>query len=176
MLPVLTGEGVPAPAGMQGLPESLEICSFLVGRHGLVAPALCRDDVTKWRASVKPSLKGLVQVRTPRMPVFDWAHPMDVAYAKWKYAVKGDFDYEAAEANTPKYIADVNAHLQELVSLIRGKTALNTWGWGMDDVCLLPDLRALTMVQGLTWPPEVQAYLDSAMKQTQMTDYAASKL
>lgn len=27
MLPVLVGEGVPAPAGMKGLPESLEICS-----------------------------------------------------------------------------------------------------------------------------------------------------
>ena len=38
MLPVLEGPGVPCAAGHKGLPESMEICAFLIGRHQLVVP------------------------------------------------------------------------------------------------------------------------------------------
>ena len=54
-------------------------------------------------------------------------------------------------------------------ALMRGAGCLNSWGWGMDDVCMLPNLRRLTMVKGVAFPDGVAQYLNVP---TQMTDYA----
>ena len=40
--------------------------------------------------------------------------------------------------------------------------SLNRWGLSMDDLLLLPDLRTLTAVPGIEWPPRVRQYVDVA--------------
>uniref|UniRef100_A0A7S4QPC7 GST N-terminal domain-containing protein n=2 Tax=Alexandrium monilatum TaxID=311494 RepID=A0A7S4QPC7_9DINO len=174
MLPVLEGPDVPAADGARGMPESLEICSYLIAKHGLVAPCDSgRGDLGTFRAELREIAGQLIKPREIKMPVKDWADPRDAAYAKWKYTTKAGFDYEAAEAATPELLAKVNAKLKELVPMIRGTDSLNVWGWGMDDVVLLPDLRRLTCVKGVVFPEEVVAYMDASLKNTQLSDYSA---
>jgi glutaredoxin 2 len=53
----------------------------------------------------------------------------------------------------------VNEKLAGLPSLLKGKGYLKPWGWGMDDVLLLPWLQRLTWIKGIVLPKEVQDYM-----------------
>lgn len=176
MMPVLEGPDVPAPKGMKGMPESLDLCSYVISKFSLVVPAKCRDDVDKWAQEGRDTASKLVRPRTIKMPTHDWADERDVQYAKWKYTTKFGFDYAAAEAATPELVAKMNAHLEKFVPLIRGEASLNAWGWGMDDVLLLPHLRQLLMVKGIVFPEKVQKYMDSSFANAKFFDYATAKL
>jgi glutaredoxin 2 len=180
MLPVLVGEGVPAPAGMAGLPESLEICSYIAACHGAggVAPATNRPDLETWRAKFKTTCTLLARPRIAQMPVADWSDPRDAAYAVWKYTTKFEFDYADARARTSELLPKASALLSELVPLLRGVDAsgapcLNQWGYSMDDVQLLPELRQLSCVQGVEWPEAVRDYLDANCNDV-LQSYAAT--
>lgn len=171
MLPVLEGPGVPCAAPDHvGMAESLEICSYLIGRHDLVVPcASGRSDVDGLIKSLINLMGPLCMERMTKMPVPDWADPRDVAYHLWKHEKKGDvmkYDDESGP------IADINAKLAGLPDLMRGedKKCLNSWGWGMDDVLLLPWLRRLTCVKGIEFPAVVQQYM--AEVGAQVEDYS----
>eukprot|EP00415_Alexandrium_ostenfeldii_P004930 UN4930 len=56
--------------------------------------------------------------------------------------------------------------------MIRGADSLNAWGWGMDDVILLPDLRRLTCVKGVVFPEKVASYMDASLLKTGLFDYS----
>ena len=49
------------------------------------------------------------------------------------------------------------------------KVVYNAWGWGMDDVLLLPWLRRLTMIKGIEYPAKVAAYM--AATTDELCDY-----
>ena len=54
MLPVLEGPGVPCDVGRKGLPESMEICAFLIGEHKLVVPCETgRADLKRFTAELQ---------------------------------------------------------------------------------------------------------------------------
>lgn len=160
-LPVLEGPGVPCAPNAIGMPESLEICSFLIGRHGLVVPcASGRADIQEFTNFLldKNIMNPLTLTRLTKMPVADWADPRDISYHFWKHKKKGDIlEFEAAEDAAA--IASVNAKLTELPALLRGEAWLNPWGWGMDDVLLLPWLRRLTCIKGIVFPEPVRNYM-----------------
>jgi len=171
MLPVLEGQGVPCAPGARGQPESMEICSFLIARHRLVAPCDSgRDDVKKITAELTALKPALVEDRLVKMPIYDWADARDVAYRRYKKKLPIEVPPITAQ---PEEIAQLNAKLAELPALLKGHDkgapCLNEWGWGMDDVLLLPLLRAFTCVKGAVFPPAVEAYLN--IEATQMTDY-----
>ena len=85
MLPVLEGPGVPCAPGARGMPESMEICAFLIGAHRLVVPCESgRADIKKCTAALTDLKPALVEHRMVRMPIDDWASPQDVAYRRWK--------------------------------------------------------------------------------------------
>lgn len=181
MLPVLEGQGVPAPEGMKGLPESLEICSYVVASVQAekgIAPATGRGDIDAWLKRFGPVCGRLLKPRLPKIPVKDWEDPRDAAYARWKYVSKQGFDYAAAEAATPELLKEMAALLRELVPLLRGKTeegvpCMNVWGLSMDDVLVLPNLRNLTCVSGIDWPMEVRAYVEKACGKAGVALYTA---
>jgi len=167
MLPVLEGEGVPIRGDMKGLPESLEICSYLVASvpGESVAPATGRGDLDAWLKSFGPANGQLIKPRIIKVPVKDWEDPRDVAYSKWKYTSKQGFDYAAAEAATPELLKEMATLLQDFEPLLRGTTSdgspcLNAWGLSMDDVLVLPLLRNLTCVAGIRWPAKVREYME----------------
>ena len=173
MLPVLQGPDLPAlKEGYKGMPESMEIAAFLMGRHGVALP--CdpgRDDLGAWHKTFKPVLSLLSRPRNIQMKNADWAAPQDVAYAKWKYSTRFGFDYEDAVARTPQLVEEMSALLIELDGLLRGDDCLNSWGVGMDDIKLLPDLRTLSCVKGVVWPPRVKAYVEKHFAKTQAGTY-----
>mmetsp|Transcript_14540 Transcript_14540/g.36813 ORF Transcript_14540/g.36813 Transcript_14540/m.36813 type:complete len:274 (-) Transcript_14540:159-980(-) len=177
ILPVLVGEGVPAPAGMKGLPESLEICSYVTACvPGGISPATGRGDLDAWSKDFKEVVTPLVRPRIAKMPIQDWADSRDSEYAVWKYSTKFGFDYDKAVAQTAELLPRASALLLKLEPLLRGTDAdgapcLNSWGLSVDDIILLPDLRQLSCVQGVTWPAKVQAYLDSACGKAQCKSY-----
>lgn len=181
ILPVLEGEGVPAPAGMRGLLESLEICSYAaVSKRGggSLAPATGRGDLGRWLEKHKPVYDQLVRPRLIQMPVKDWRDPQDIAYSRWKYITTQGFDYAAAEAATPRLLEEMAGLLEELTPLLRGTTAdgvpcLNAWGLSMDDILVLPNLRNLTCVAGLRWPAAVDAYVERACSKAGVALYTA---
>ena len=173
MLPVLEGAGVPTnDPKWAGMPESLDICSFIIATASdtapndrKIAPATDRDDVSDWLKRVRSVNSGLTRPRIIRMPVKDWADPRDVAYAQWKYTTKMNFKYDEAMESTSELLLEMQALLQELEGMLRGRGAdgepyLNQWGFSIDDVKVLPILRNLTCVPGLTFPPRVKAYLE----------------
>jgi len=174
MLPVLEGAAVPAPEGMVGLPESLEVVSFLVAwsakegkAAGTIAPATGRGDIDAWKKRFDAIVGDLLKPRSIKMPIKDWADPRDVAYAKWKYTTKFGFNYEDAEKRTPELLKEMAAVLKDLEPLLKGKTAdgvptLNAWGFSMDDILVLPNLRNLTCVKGVEWPPLALEYVQKA--------------
>ena len=70
MLPVLEGPGVPCAAGHTGLPESMEICAFLIGRHRLVVPCDSgRSDLKRFTAELTALKPALCEHRMVRMPM-----------------------------------------------------------------------------------------------------------
>lgn len=167
-LPVLEGVGVPAPRGNREgcLDESSEIISFLTGTFGLTLPCRSgRSDLADWTKRFSKVLSPLQRPRIIKMPIFDWASQADVEYAVAKYTKQG-FDYDGALAQTSSLIAEMNELLKELCGLMSlnvedaSKSSVNCWGFGMDDVCLLPDLRRLTCVKGIEWPAPLLAYVE----------------
>ena len=136
MLPVLEGPGVPCAPGQLGLPESMEICAFLIGRHKLVVPCESgRADIKKFTAELTALKPELTEHRMVRMPIEDWADPRDVAYRRHKKKLPTQLPPVEAQ---PDALPALNAKLAELPALLRGGTCLNDWGWGMDDLYAAP--------------------------------------
>uniref|UniRef100_A0A7S3PPM6 GST N-terminal domain-containing protein n=1 Tax=Aplanochytrium stocchinoi TaxID=215587 RepID=A0A7S3PPM6_9STRA len=159
MLPVLEYEN---DVGVRThLKESLDIIDYVETLEGdlgrLLPPSTGR--FSKWtKQEYKPPLRMLARPRIINVPIGDWANPEDVEYAKQKYTKQG-FDYEKAMSSTEENITKINGALKQLEKMIYCKDYLNPWGVSMDDILLVPELRTLTCVKGVDWPPLVLAYL-----------------
>ena len=161
------------------LAESLDIVQLVEtfedgdGATGArLAPAGTRPDLKAWKKRLKPVLRPLARPRVIQLPIGDFATDADVAYARSKYEQQG-FNYEKALADTAKHVAAASELLLELGGMLVSSSSsptsagnqllsLNRWGLSMDDLLLLPDLRTLTAVPGIEWPPRVRQYVDVA--------------
>ncbi len=76
-------------------------------------------------------------------------------FVKKKEAYLGSFS--AHQANSPALIAAANAHLEKLAPLIRSPKAVHE-ELSEDDLHLFARLRSLSIVKGLHYPPQVEAY------------------
>jgi len=169
-LPVLEGAGVPIvkPDDI-GMAESLEICSFLIGRHQLVCPcATGRPDIKSIESYLldKKVMNPLTLTRLTKIPVADWADPRDISYHLWKHQKKGDI-LEYSSEEDAEAIKDLNSKLIEFAAMIKGDKCLNTWGFGMDDVIMLPWLRRLTCIKGVVFPVAVKEYISTVGAQVE---------
>jgi glutaredoxin 2 len=171
MLPVLEGDGVPCEPGARGMPESMEICAYLIARHKLVVPCESgRADLKKVTAQLTDLKPDLVEHRMVRMPILDWADARDVAYRRYKKKLPLE---PPPVVPQPELLAELNSKLADVAALLRADGCLNSWGWSMDDVVLLPLLRAFTCVKGVELPPALAAYLYELGAKSQMVDYRA---
>ena len=161
MLPVLEMDG-------RKYAESLEIVDMVQSFSGSpsIPCAASPDRLKAWQRKFGDVKSALVRPRIVQLTnLADWSDPRDVAYAKNKYASKG-FDYGEALSNSKKLKISATALLKELDEsvLAGGKdgtpVSINEYGWGIDDLCLLPDLRSLTVVKGVEWPVRVRRYLE----------------
>lgn len=123
------------------------------------------DRLDDWSERYSNVLRPLLRPRIIQMRhTRDWQDDEDIAYAKAKYTKKDGFSYEDAIARTDELIPQVNALLEELDGMLHSSSSCNAWQRGLDDICLLPSLRLLTCVKGVTWPSTVRAYLDANCK------------
>lgn len=63
--------------------------------------------------------------------------------------------------------------LVKLNELLLSDSALNDGGVGLtwDDLVYLPDLRTLSCVEGLAWPPRLKAYVEAAFSRANVQTY-----
>jgi len=127
-----------------------------------------RPDLKKFTTELTELKPDLVEYRMTCMPILDWADARDVAYRRYKKKLPLE---QPPVVDQPELLAELNAKLADLPSLLRGGSCLNTWGWSMDDVVLLPLLRSFTCVKGVELPPGVEGYLNLAPGKSQMVDY-----
>lgn len=70
--------------------------------------------------------------------------------------------------------SEISSSLKSLdtdVLLGSSPISINSYGWGVDDLCLLPDLRSLTCVEGVVWPERVRKYLEEGFENCQAELY-----
>jgi len=173
-LPVLEVKGKPF------MPESGDIISYLESLQGpgkvLLPPLSGRKDLKDFFES-KGKFKQTAQILTrpakiKMVHLKDWARSEDIEYAKAKYTQQG-FDYNAAEAAKEENIATMNGLLEQLNDMVYSTEALGegpcslTW----DDVVYLPQLRTVSMVQGLAWPNKLRSYVENTLNKGNVASY-----
>eukprot|EP00747_Dinoflagellata_sp_TGD_P209138 gnl/TRDRNA2_/TRDRNA2_82559_c0_seq2.p1 gnl/TRDRNA2_/TRDRNA2_82559_c0~~gnl/TRDRNA2_/TRDRNA2_82559_c0_seq2.p1 ORF type:complete len:236 (+),score=34.76 gnl/TRDRNA2_/TRDRNA2_82559_c0_seq2:89-796(+) len=179
-LPVLEGDGVPAPAGMKGLPESKDICSYvttIATSSRQLAAASGREEIAEWFARCRSVGSQLHRVRIVKVPLPDFADPRDIAYSKYSHTKSG-FSYENSLAATPRLLEEISAIMQEFEPMLRGTTeegtpCLNEEGFSMDDVNVLSYMRNLTCVKGIQYPAKVLEYVERTCTLAGMETYTA---
>merc|ERR1712113_365653 len=142
----------------------------------LLAPASGRSDLAEWKSRFAPAFEALVRPRIKNMPVKDYAEAEDLAYYQNKYESRG-LDFEDALKRTPEHLLAMKGLLVELESLFENHAVLSFplpsgAKWGMDDLQVLPDLRNLTCVKGVTWPSKIREYLTTQRQAAGIDDYS----
>ncbi|MGY4494407.1 glutaredoxin 2 [Pseudomonas sp. TE3610] len=150
MLPILAD-------GEQHIAESMDIVAHIDGIDG--APVLSgprNPAVTQWTNDVAGPLFSLALPRWAAAAFEEFATPTARAYfSANKERMIGSFkDHMAA---SPDYVAILNRHLVALASLIQSPDAVNG-ALSEDDIHLFATLRSLSIVQGVVYPPAVEAY------------------
>jgi len=171
-------EGPTALCGKKQLPvmeymrtyteESLDIIDMVDTNtvHRSIPPKTDRDDLCMWSKEVKTIRQNLCRPRKIKLPIRDWADKRDIRYAKRKWEKQG-FNLKEALARTPELLTDINELLEQFNDkILYDEHSVNEFGFGMDDILLIPDLRTLTCVKGIKWPKKVRKYLQNAFENT----------
>jgi len=153
--------------------ESLLIIDMLDTNtpHRSIPPKTKRMDLDEWLNDIKEIRQDLTRPRIIKMPVDDWKDIEDTRYAKRKYEKKG-FNYSNAMARSEDLIAQMNKLLEKFSDkLLYDTESVNEFGFGMDDILVIPDIRTLTCVKGLKWPDKLRKYLENAFEDVEAELY-----
>lgn len=166
-------------SGQTYMPESRDIIIYLQGLLGPSSTSYlpCASGRTDLRdlfndGGFKESTRILTRPQVIKLThLKDWDKPEDIQYAKQKYEGQ-NFNYENAEKSAEEHIQKVNNYLVKLDELVYSENQL-TKGCGQtwDDVVYLPQLRTLTCVKGLKWPPKLLAYVKNSLEKGKVKSY-----
>ena len=171
MLPVLEYDEQGGEGGARKksfLAESLTIIQLLdqdgvIDRHQ--ESELSRPELQDWLQRSKEISRQLVRPRMIKgVPIRDFATEEDVAYVKNKHAKQGFFDYEDCENRSEELKKDMNVLLQELSGYLHSDKGITGENFSMDDIFIFPDVRNLTVVDGLVWPENVWKWMENVSK------------
>jgi len=77
----------------------------------------------------------------------------------------GWFKNRKTNPQPAKMIEWMNTWLEEFDNVLLYDTrSVNKFGFGMDDILVIPELRALTCIKGLVWPDKLRSYLKNAFE------------
>jgi len=143
--------------GEHCIAESMDIVARIDNLSG--AKLLCgprNPAVTQWTNDASGPLFSLALPRWAAADFHEFSTPAARAYfTRNKERMIGSFkDHMAA---SPDYIATLNRHLLALEPLIQSPDAVNG-ELSEDDIHLFATLRSLSIVQGIIYPPAVNAY------------------
>lgn len=147
--------------GGEPMLESMDMVDYVdsLGDRNLVGPQ--RSEVGAWAERAVGKTAPLTMPRYPLLglPEFGTVAALD-HYRLRKRKAFGDF--VELRANTRRYIDALMPDLQELDRLIESPHAVNG-ALSLDDVRVLPLLRAAAVVKGLRFPPKVRDYFETMM-------------
>jgi len=153
--------------------ESLDIIELLDTNtpHRSIPPRTNRRDLDEWLKDSKKIRTDLTRPRIIKVPVEDWKDIKDTRYAKEKYERQG-FKYSEAKARTAELLVEMNKLLEKFNEKHLYDThSVNEFGFGMDDILVIPDLRTLTCVKGLKWPDKLRKYLENTFEDVEAELY-----
>jgi len=132
--------------------------------HRSIPAKTNRRDIDDWLRDSKKVREGLIIPRIIKVPVKDWEDIEDARFAKDQFERDG-FKYREAKARTAEYLKAMNKLLEEFnEKQLYDAQSVNEFGFGMDDILVIPHLRSLTCVKGLKWPAKLRKYLENAFE------------
>jgi len=157
-LPILKYMGNNFISDSQKIIDMLELNTV----YRTIPPKTDRKDIEEWLIGLGLDRETLCRPRLIQMPVKDWADNRDIRHAKKKWGAMKD-----AVVRTADLLVKINLALEKFNDkILFDEHSVNEFGFGMDDILLLPDLRTLTCVQGIKWPRKVRKYLENAFENT----------
>lgn len=141
----------------QYLAESMEIVAHIDGISGTrILSGPSNPALARWNHDVTDPLYSLA---IPRWATSDFKEFSTAAarayFTRNKERMLGSFEDHLA--NSADYIASLNLHLLALEPLIQSPEAVNG-ELSQDDIHLFATLRSMSIVQGIVYPPAVEAY------------------
>lgn len=169
VLPIFQPEGASGPS----MKESLDICKFLdsekrFGTPGRFRPASSRTDLTAWMSDNKMTNWRLIWPRFPLVRFPEYACPEARHYFINSHTLKEPASFEDNLKDSPRYISQMNAALQQLAPMIYCKEYCSEGGLSSDDIVLFSYLQGLTIVKRLKFPSVVRDYLEHHSKMTEI--------
>ncbi|WP_392565902.1 glutaredoxin 2 [Utexia brackfieldae] len=150
----------------QFMPESLDIVKYVDNHNG--QPVLTGALLTKMTALIhqldNDAFRKLCSPRFVRtaLPEFATASARDY-FSDKKQQTQGDF--QQCIEDTPVLLKHITPILAQIEKEIKSPKACNG-ELSIDDICLFPLLRNLSIVKGLSFPPKVTAYMQEMSKLT----------
>ena len=146
--------------------ESLDIIDYIdqnFGKPLLTDRPQDYDDSTlaHWLGKSSQSIRYLVHPRNIRVFHEDFPTQSDCDYYEGKKS-KNIGSFDAAFANSERYIAELAPLLDELKGL------LQTTAPSYADILLFPVLRSITHVKNLLFPAELRAYIEKISQETRV--------
>lgn len=138
------------------MPESMDIVAHIDGIGEPVLTGPVRREISEW---LKASSRATYRLFLPRAvcaPLPEFATTSARAgFIRRKEESTGPF-WEIL-ADSSKEIAELNAQLEDLASLIRSPEAVNGT-LSTDDIHLFAQLHSMSLIRGLRYPLQVEAY------------------
>jgi glutaredoxin 2 len=141
--------------------ESMDMVKYIEGLGPPVLVGPQRTEIAAWADQTVVKSAPLTMPRYPLLGLPEFATPAALAhYTARKYKTYGDF--AELRSHTREQIDDVMPKLEELDALIESPQAVNGV-LSMDDIRVLPLLRSVAVVKGLSFPHRVRDYFETMM-------------
>lgn len=145
----------------QPMLESMDMVKYIDGLGSPILLGPQRPEIADWADQVVAKTAPLTMPRYPLLglPEFGTAAALDHYIAR-KRQTYGDF--VELRSHTRQQIDELMPKFEELDALIESPQAVNGT-LSMDDIRVLPLLRSVAVVKGLSLPRRVRSYFESMM-------------
>jgi len=149
MVPILEEEG-------RYLGESMDIVARIEGEGEPVLTGPTNPAVSAWLGKIGAPLYRLFLPRAAAAPLPEFATTAARAYfIRNKENAAHPFGEILKDGAV--FLEEINGLLRELAGMVRSAEAVNGV-LSVDDIHLFPVLRSLSIIRGIVFPPEVEAY------------------
>jgi glutaredoxin 2 len=141
--------------------ESMDMVKYIDGLGPPVLVGPQRPEIADWADEVVAKTAPLTMPRYPLLGLPEFATPAALDhYIVRKRKTYGDF--VELRSHTREQIDELMPKLEELDALIESRQAVNGT-LSMDDIRMLPLLRSVAVVKGLSFPRQVRDYFETMM-------------
>jgi len=141
--------------------ESMDMVHYIEGLGSPVLTGPQRPEIAQWAEVVVAKTAPLSMPRYPLLGLPEFSTPAALAhYTARKFKTYGDF--AELRSHTPEQIDALAPMLDDIAALIESPQAVNGT-LSLDDIRVLPLLRAAAVVNGLTFPHRVRDYFETMM-------------